>query len=115
MRYCFDLDGTLCTQVKPNDNYGKNATLGECYAEAKPFYDRIKKVNDLYDAGFEIVIATARASGNPANLSEWTELTEKQLAEWGVKYHELSVGSKVHADLYIDDRCTHSDDYFEDV
>jgi len=114
MRYCFDLDGTLCTQVNPKDNYGKNATLGECYEQAKPYEDRIEKVNELYDAGFEIVIATARASGNRGKVLEWTELTERQLSEWGVKYHELSVGVKPHADLYVDDRAANASDYFED-
>ena len=46
MKYCFDIDGTIC-----NNTYGK-------YNEAKPFPDVIKKVNTLYDAGNKIIFFT---------------------------------------------------------
>jgi hypothetical protein len=115
MRYCFDLDGTLCSQVNPGEDHGRCATLEECYKQAKPYYERIAKVNFLYDSGFQIIICTARASGNKDKLLDWLALTEKQLEEWGVKYHELSVGSKIHADLYIDDRCINAEEYFTEV
>ena len=39
------------------------------------------------------------------------ELTEKQLKEWGCKYHELIMG-KPHADLFIDDKGINSDEFF---
>jgi uncharacterized HAD superfamily protein len=113
MRYCFDLDGTLCTQVNLADNHGEDATLEECYKQAEPIQDRIDKVNELFDSGFTIIIATARASGHPEKVEDWMSLTEKQLKEWGVKHHILSVGDKVHADLYIDDRSTNASDYFK--
>jgi len=48
-RYCFDIDGTICSQ----------AGLGE-YAETTPYMDRIEKINQLYDEGNYIVYLTAR-------------------------------------------------------
>ena len=36
-RYCFDIDGTICTN-----------TWGE-YEDAEPFFDRIKIINELYE------------------------------------------------------------------
>ena len=39
------------------------------------------------------------------------ELTEKQLKDWGCKYHELIMG-KPHADFFIDDKGINSDEFF---
>ena len=86
--YCFDLDGTLCTN-----------TDGE-YAQARPLHQRISKVNELYDQGNKILIYTAR--GTVTGI-DWRELTQKQLDEWGIKHHELRLG-KPFADIYVDDR-----------
>ena len=94
--YCFDLDGTLCTN-----------TEGE-YEDAVPFIDRIAKVNELFEEGSNILIYTAR--GTVTGI-DWRKLTEKQLAEWGVKYHELRLG-KPFADIYIDDRAMSDGDFF---
>jgi len=94
--YCFDLDGTLCTN-----------TEGE-YESAIPFPERISKVNALYEEGSSILIYTAR--GTVTGI-DWRPLTEKQLAEWGVKYHELRLG-KPFADVYIDDRAMSDGDFF---
>ena len=84
-----DLDGTL------------TRTEGTGYENAQPLPERIEKVNRLYDAGHTITIYTARGSGTHFN---WTKLTERQLADWGIKYHYLSVGEKPVYDLLIDDR-----------
>lgn len=54
--YCFDLDGTLCTNEK-----GK-------YKKVKPLKDRIEKVNKLYDEGNKIIILTARGNTNLDNI-----------------------------------------------
>ena len=50
-RYCFDIDGTIC-----------NNTWGE-YDKAIPNYDRIERVNSLYDDGNHIIYFTARGMG----------------------------------------------------
>jgi hypothetical protein len=68
--------------------------------------------NQCYDAGYKIVIYTARGmtgfNGNvDAIYSNLYDLTTKQLSEWGVKYHQLIMG-KVHYDLLIDDKAINS-------
>ncbi len=93
--YCFDIDGTICTD-----------TDGD-YASAKPFKSRIDHVNALYAAGHSISFFTARGSTTGI---DWRALTEEQLAEWGVRYHTLIMG-KPHADLFIDDKAIRADDY----
>ena len=100
MIYCFDLDGTLCSQQDLD------------YENALPFVKRVKHVNDLYDDGHTIIIDTARGSG-ATKRKDWTEITEKQLEAWGVKYHDLRVGVKFSADVYIDDKADNADNYFE--
>ena len=89
MIYCFDIDGTICTNTD-----GK-------YEEAKPLPDVIKKINFLYSSGNTIYFYTARGATTGIN---WREITEKQLELWGVKYHQLYLG-KPTADIYIDDKC----------
>ena len=83
----FDIDGTICTQEAD-------------YSCAKPFYDRIKTINKLYDEGYHICFYTARGFKTG---KDWSEITEKQFYDWGVKYHELFFG-KPAGDYYIDDK-----------
>ncbi len=99
MIFCFDLDGTLCTN-----------TNGD-YKKAQPILDRIKKLNYLYDSGNTIKIDTAR--GKTTGI-DWTEVTKNQLNEWGVKYHELRVGIKMNADYFIDDKCITDINFFDE-
>jgi phosphoserine phosphatase len=102
--YCFDLDGTLCTQVDL-ENYGANADPDRVFELAEPYNKRIMSVNALYDNGHTIYIDTARGTDhNTQQLQEWYDMTKKQLDIWGVKYHRLRVGHKLIADYYIDDR-----------
>lgn len=89
MRYCFDLDGTLCE------------TEAMDYEAAQPIPARIEAVNTLHDKGHYIVIDTARGNGTG---DDWYEVTRDQLDKWGVKYDELHVGTKPWADMYVDDR-----------
>jgi hypothetical protein len=98
MIYCFDLDGTICD------------TIGGDYESATPFNDRVNIVNSLYDEGHHIIIETAR--GSVTGL-DWTELTERQLRGWGVKYTELRAGVKFYADFYIDDKAINADEFFK--
>lgn len=102
MIYCFDLDGTLATDM--HSEYGSGR-----YMDAQPLEQRIAKVNALYDAGHTIKIFTARGI---TTGWDWRELTEHQLREWGVKYHELIMG-KPHADWFIDDRAVNIRDFME--
>jgi len=95
MRYCFDIDGTLCDT--PNNEKGKPD-----YVNAKPFPFMVEQVNRLYDQGNYIIMQTARGKGSGI---DHTELTKKQLDEWGYKYHELfPMFCKPTADIFIDDK-----------
>ena len=95
MRYCFDIDGTLCDT--PNNEKGKPD-----YLNAQPFPFMVQQVNRLYDEGHYIIMQTARGKGSGI---DHTELTTKQLNEWGYKYHELfPMFCKPTADLFIDDK-----------
>tara|TARA_B100001063_G_C16607984_1_gene474247 strand:+ start:300 stop:662 length:363 start_codon:yes stop_codon:yes gene_type:complete len=108
MRYCFDIDGTICTP-----------TVGREYEKATPYTNRIERINELYDQGHYIIFFTARAMGrfvgDPEDRQKAEELmrplTEKQLEEWGCKYHELLFG-KPHADVFIDDKGVNDLDWF---
>ena len=111
MRYCFDIDGTICTPTKGRD-----------YENAQPFKSRIDTINKLYDEGNYIIFLTARAMGRfsderhkiaQAKAEEVLfDLTQSQLKEWGAKYHELIMG-KPHADYFIDDKGINSDEFFK--
>jgi len=87
--YVFDIDGTICTNTNG------------AYESAVPFEDMVKKVNDLYSNGNVIKMMTARGSTTGI---DWTDLTSKQLNDWGVKYHELIMNKKPHADVFVDDK-----------
>ena len=95
MRYCFDIDGTLCET--PNNELGKPD-----YTNARSIPFMVEQVNRLYDEGNYIIMQTARGKGSGI---DWTELTTKQLNDWGYKYHELfSMFCKPTADIFIDDK-----------
>ena len=97
MRYCFDLDGTLCTN-----------TDGD-YENAEPFPKRIAIVNDLHSKGHEIIIETARGRTTGIN---WIEFTCSQLKKWGVKYSSIRAGIKIDADMFVDDKSVNATDFF---
>mgnify|MGYP005662030819 FL=1 len=102
--YCFDLDGTLCTQ-EDIEYYKPGGDPEKVFELAEPYNKRIMSVNTLYDNGHTIFIDTARGSGHDLQQKqEWYGMTVKQLDIWGVKYHKLRVGYKLIADYYIDDR-----------
>jgi len=99
MKICFDLDGTLCTNT-----YGQ-------YEKAEPFHSRIELVNKLYEQDNYIIIESARGS---TTKIDWNEFTLNQLNAWGLKFHFLRTGTKIDADLYIDDKAISDKQYFLD-
>jgi len=104
MTYVFDIDGTICTN-----------TNGD-YENASPLSNRIEKINQLYDEGNTIHFLTARGMGRSDNAAVYADrafrkLTEKQLRDWGVKYHRLFLG-KPAGDIYIDDKGANDEDFF---
>ena len=95
MKYCVDIDGTICTNTN-----GK-------YEQAEPLLEVIAKVNALYDDGHEIIYFTARGTTTGVN---WSELTQKQFRQWGVKYHQIIFG-KPEAQIFIDDKGISASDF----
>jgi glycerol-3-phosphate cytidylyltransferase len=90
MIYCFDLDGTICSSVENSK-----------YNEAVPFPGVVEEINKLKEKGDQIIINTARGC---VSGIDHTELTIKQLNDWGIKYDRLIMHSKPNADIYIDDK-----------
>ena len=88
-RFVFDIDGVIA-------RFNKELT----YDQSLPNEPMIRAINRLYEAGNEIILHTAR--GYVTGI-DWKEITEKQLADWGLKYHELHFG-KPNADYYVDDK-----------
>ncbi len=103
MIYIVDIDQTIC--VTPQVD-GKHR-----YDLSDPFPQRIDKINKLYDQGHTIIYWTARGSGSGI---DWTELTTKQLNDWGCKFHEVRLG-KPSYDVWIDDKALNDSEFFFDV
>jgi len=100
MVYYIDIDGTIC--------HYKDEGLD--YSKAIPDIDRIEKVNNLYEEGNVVIYWTARGSNTGI---DWTELTTRQLNDWGAKYTKVRFG-KPHYDLFICDKAINSEKFFKD-
>jgi CMP-N,N'-diacetyllegionaminic acid synthase len=87
--FCFDIDGVIAA-IEPDNQYDR----------ATPMQDTIDVVNSLHSQGHRIVLFTARGSKTGI---DWTDLTRRQMQEWGVRHHELLFG-KPAADYYVDDK-----------
>lgn len=96
MKYGFDIDGTICETDRMD------------YANAKPNFERIQKVNKLYDEKHIIVYWTARGSETGI---DWESMTVAQLKKWGCKFHYL-LTHKPYFDLLVDDHAMNADEYF---
>lgn len=90
--FVFDIDGVVATLVPSLD-----------YALAKPNPEMIRAINFLHSQGHRIVLFTARGSKTG---KDWQDVTRRQMADWGVKHHELLSG-KPAADYYVDDKAMH--------
>tara|TARA_R110000868_G_scaffold348816_2_gene610003 strand:+ start:1076 stop:1426 length:351 start_codon:yes stop_codon:yes gene_type:complete len=93
-----DIDETICFYPKIRK-----------YNLAVPNQENIAKINKLKDKGWHITYYTARGA---VSKIDYTELTIKQLKEWGCSFDELIVGykedptlrTKPSYDLIIDDK-----------
>jgi hypothetical protein len=88
VKYYVDIDNTICKTIETR------------YEFAKPIYENIKKINDLYDQGHEITYYTAR--GVTFGI-DFRDVTERQLKMWNCKYHFLKM-TKPAFDYIIDDK-----------
>lgn len=96
MIYYIDIDETICCTPVSRD-----------YSKAVPITENIKKANKLFEEGNTVVYWTARGATSGI---DWREITERQLREWGVKYHELKM-NKPHYDLFICDKAMNTRDW----
>jgi CMP-N-acetylneuraminic acid synthetase len=93
--FVFDIDGVVATLVPSLD-----------YALAGPNLEMIRAINFLHGQGHRIVLFTARGSKSG---QDWQGITRRQMADWGLNYHELLFG-KPAADYYVDDKAMHVQD-----
>jgi CMP-N,N'-diacetyllegionaminic acid synthase len=84
-----DIDETICHSPDKPD-----------YSNSFPIQENIAKANKMYEEGHLIVYWTARGTSSGIN---WSDVTKKQLKDWGVKYHDIKFGKPVY-DLFIDDK-----------
>lgn len=98
MIYIVDIDNTICLTVDSNYQY------------SSPMYERINKINALYNSGHTIIYWTARGANSG---KDWKDLTEKQLNDWGCLRHSL-IMNKPKYDIWIDDKAINSNTFFYD-
>ena len=91
-----DIDGTICEQI---GDPGKSSDA-QGLENAKPFTERIKYLNLLYDEGHFIHYWSSRGCWTGEEL---LERTRQQLDSWGVKYNDVAV-FKPFYDVWIDDK-----------
>lgn len=99
MIYYIDIDDTICTLGVPMD-----------YHTAIVIPEAVEKINALFDAGHQINFWTARGT---VTGRDWRKLTENQLKNWGIKYHNLFFG-KPAFDIFIDDKNINSRDWLNE-
>lgn len=87
--FVFDIDGVVA-QMDESLQYDKE----------QPLKRTINIINRLYEYGNEIILFTAR--GYKTGI-DWKDITQKQMKDWGVCYHELKFG-KPAATFYVDDK-----------
>lgn len=98
MTYYIDIDNTICI------------TSNSDYESSQPIFNRIDKINKLYESGNEIVYWTARGSKSG---KEWKEFTAQQLDDWRCLRHKLLMG-KPSYDILIDDKAMDLRVFFND-
>jgi len=97
-RFCFDLDNTLVTFPKINNDY----------TSVEPIQTNINIVNYLKKMGHIIIIHTARRmkthkSNLGALMADIGKITFDTLDKFNINYDEIYFG-KPNADFYIDDK-----------
>jgi hypothetical protein len=105
MKIVCDIDGVLCDEHDTD------------VSKRQPYPDRIAILNSLIDDGNEVDIYTSRGmkstNNDPiASDLKYRAITEKQLADWNVKYSRLFFG-KPNADIYIDNKNELLLDFFD--
>lgn len=101
--FIMDIDGTICEAPLLEDGTYD-------YPNAAPFPRVIERINEMYDAGHTIILATARGmrtyEGDVEKIKENVQpVLEEWLERYKVKYHELHVGKPWGKNpIYVDNR-----------
>ena len=92
---CVDIDDTI------------SFTTNRDFENAEPNQPMIDKINAFHNAGWKIILATARGAKSCKTIEErikkYDKITRKWLKKHHVEYDELIFG-KPNADFYIDDK-----------
>ena len=101
-RVCVDIDDTV------------SFTINRDWENAKPNLELIKKLNSLYDDGWEVVYCTARGSLSCQTREEASNKYKESIVNWfntnDVKYTDISF-DKILAAYYIDDKSITPEDF----
>ena len=95
-----DIDETIA--ITPEDRNYENSV---------PIMENIEVINKLHDEGNKIIYWTARGGGSGI---DWSELTYRQIKEWGAKCDDVRVGKPMY-DLFICDKAVNSEDFFAEM
>ncbi len=89
-----DLDGTIAEPVWTADN--PTSDIGE------PIWRNVKKLLEVVDAGYKVVIHTSRPWTDYENIEGW-------LQHYGIPFKSIQCGKPLYA-VYADDRGRHAED-----
>lgn len=97
-RICFDLDGTLCENKRP----------GQEYKDVVPMEGAVEYLKHLRQQGHYIIIMTARNMVTYNNnvgqiIANQAPIVIEWLKKYDMPYDELLFG-KPHADFFVDDK-----------
>jgi capsule biosynthesis phosphatase len=97
-RICFDLDGTLCENKKP----------GQEYKDVLPTPGAVEYLKQLKEQGHYVIIMTARNMVTYNNnvgqiIANQAPIVIDWLKKYDIPYDELLFG-KPHADFFVDDK-----------
>ncbi len=97
-RICFDLDGTLCENKKP----------GQEYKDVLPMPGAVEYLKQLKEQGHYVIIMTARNMVTYNNnvgqiIANQAPIVIDWLKKYDMPYDELLFG-KPHADFFVDDK-----------
>lgn len=86
--FIIDIDGTICENIRNEEGI-------ERMRNAKPYWDSIKKINELYEQGHYICFFTSRTD-------EHKEVTVEWLRKHGVKYHQIIFNKPRKIEPYVE-------------
>ena len=68
-------------------------------------------MNKIFNEGNSIIIDSVRGSVSGKN---YFFFTVNQLKSWGVKFHTVRTGTKIGADIFVDDKGIQDKLFFQD-